>query len=299
MRAFVTFRQRTGELRELVPGDLIGRIWTAALSIPDPLVSEAHALVSLREGALKLLGLRGRLAVGGRAVTEVTLSVGLKIGLSPRTELEVVEVHVPEALIALDLPGVGLRPLAGVVSLIATPALDCVAGAHPEAFAVVWSDGLGWFARLRDGSDREVVPGTTLSLDGHTIPVVAVTLGASGHVTTVDPVQLDSALHLVVRYDTVHIHREGAATVVVDGIAARIVSDLATAGVPMGWTLLAAELWPNETDPLALRRNWDAALSRLRRKLKEARIRPDLVRADRSGNFELFLSRRDRVDDQT
>ena len=94
LRAFVTFRQRTGELRELVPGDLIGRIWTAALSIPDPLVSEAHAMVSLREGALKLLGLRGRLAVGGRAVTEVTLSAGLKIGLSPRTELEVVEVEV-------------------------------------------------------------------------------------------------------------------------------------------------------------------------------------------------------------
>ena len=101
------------------------------------------------------------------------------------------------------------------------------------------------------------------------------------------------------RYDTVHIHRDAAPTLTLDGIIARIVSDLATAGVPMGWQVLSAELWPGEADLAILRRNWDAALARLRKKLREARIRADLVRADRSGNFELFLARGDRVDDQT
>lgn len=299
MRAYVRFKLGNGEARDLGPGDVIGRMWTAALQLPDPFVSEAHALVSLREGALKLLGLRGRLSVGGKSVPEVALSSGLKIGLSPRTTLEVSEVRIPSAMLALDLPGLGRRVLSGVVSLVTQPRVDLIAGANPEAAAVLWSDGLTWFARVRDGSDAPLSPDENLVLEGHTIPIVSVTVGASGEVTTVDPASLESALHLTVRYDTVHIHRDAAPTLTLDGIIARIVSDLATAGVPMGWQVLAAELWPGEADPAILRRNWDAALARLRKKLREARIRADLVRADRSGNFELFLARGDRVDDQT
>ena len=108
MRAYVRFRLGNGETRDLGPGDVIGRAWTAALPLFDPFVSEAHALVSLREGALKLLGLRGRLSVGGKSVSEVILSNRLEVGLSPRTTLEVVEVSVPSALLALDVPGLGL-----------------------------------------------------------------------------------------------------------------------------------------------------------------------------------------------
>ena len=55
----------------------------------------------------------------------------------------------------------------------------------------------------------------------------------------------------------------------------------------------------DEDEPAVLRRNWDAAMARLRKKLREARIRTDLVRADRTGNVELVLRRADRVEDQT
>ena len=37
----------------------------------------------------------------------------------------------------------------------------------------------------------------------------------------------------------------------------------------------------------------------LRRKLKDARIRPNLVRSDRTGNVELFLAEGDEVEDKT
>ncbi|MCC6620119.1 MAG: hypothetical protein IT385_02620 [Deltaproteobacteria bacterium] len=299
MRARVTMRLDDGTLRELGPCDVIGRMWTAALQVSDPFVSEAHALVSLREGALKLLGLRGRLSVGGKPVPEVALAPGLRIGLSPRTTLEVVEVEVPSELLALDHPALGKRLLSGVVSIVTRPRLDVLPGARPDAAAVVWSDGLGWFARTGDGADQPLDEGATLTVDGQTFVAITVAVGSSGEITAVDPTQLDTPLHLVVRYDTVHVHRDGAPTLILDGMIARIVSDLATAGVPMGWQLLAKDLWEGEDDPAVLRRNWDAALARLRKKLREARVRADLVRADRSGNFEIFLRRGDRVDDQT
>jgi len=299
LRAYVRFRLGNGETRDLGPGDVIGRAWTAALPLFDPFVSEAHALVSLREGALKLLGLRGRLSVGGKSVSEVILSNRLEVGLSPRTTLEVVEVSVPSALLALDVPGLGRRPLTGVVSLLTQPQLHLIASASPAAAAVIWSDGLAWYAHLRDGSDQLLHPGQTLTIDGIAIPIVAVAIGTSGEVTTADPASLDRPLEITVRYDTVHLHRDGAPTLTLDGMIARILSDLATARVPVGWHVLAKDLWQGESDVAILRRNWDAAMCRLRKKLREARIRTDLVRTDHSGNFELFLARGDRVDDQT
>jgi hypothetical protein len=47
-----------------------------------------------------------------------------------------------------------------------------------------------------------------------------------------------------------------------------------------------------------LRRRWDVHLGRLRAKLREARIREDLVRPDGRGNLELVLAPRDVVEDQ-
>lgn len=157
MRAFVRFQIGDGEFRELGPGDVIGRMWTAALKLADPFVSEAHALVSLREGALKLLALRGRLAVAGKSVTDVTLSQGLRVDLSPRTTLVVCDLQIPTVGLALDHPELGQVVLSGVASLSVEPRVSqgggsrptmCLsAGPSPNAAAVLWSDGLSWLAR--------------------------------------------------------------------------------------------------------------------------------------------------------
>lgn len=292
-------RLAPNEPRELVPGDIIGRVWSAALQIADPLVSEAHAMVSLREGALKLLGLRGRLVVDGKVVPEVRLVPGLAIGLSPTTVLEVCEVALPPALVAIEHPELGKRVLSGVCSLVRDRGLTLTAGSHPKALAVVWSDGLGWFARLHGGLDVPLPPGEVAELGEVALNVTLVSLDGNGEVTSYDPKGLEAPLRLVARYDTFHIHRGRGAPLALDGIIARILSELAIAAVPVGWHLIAESLWPGEQDRIILRRNWDAALARLRKKLKQARLRLDLVRSDRSGNFELFLQKGDRVEDRT
>ena len=50
MHAHAILRDPQGHHHELVHGDVIGRVWSAALQLDDGRVSEAHAMVSLREG---------------------------------------------------------------------------------------------------------------------------------------------------------------------------------------------------------------------------------------------------------
>ena len=64
------------------PGGLIGRLANAEMMIADPRISEAHALVSLRSRSLRLLALRGALAVDGLDVDAVTLEEGLRVELA-------------------------------------------------------------------------------------------------------------------------------------------------------------------------------------------------------------------------
>lgn len=68
---------------------------------------------------------------------------------------------------------------------------------------------------------------------------------------------------------------------------------------PVPWEVLAQELWGDEDDRHLLRRKLDVNLSRLRKKLRDAGIRSDLVRADGFGHFELFLMDGDKVEDRT
>ena len=86
----------------LGPGDRIGRLASAALTIDDARVSEAHAMISLRGGELRLLGLRGLFVVDGPPVQEVTLREGLEVQLAPGVSLEVLEIELPDAVLALQ-----------------------------------------------------------------------------------------------------------------------------------------------------------------------------------------------------
>ncbi len=106
-------------------------------------------------------------------------------------------------------------------------------------------------------------------------------------------------LRLVARHVTVHLHRDGHPVCVLAGVPGRIVSELAVMGVPVSWESLASQVWPEESDRSALRRRWDVHLVRLRAKLREARIREDLIRPDGRGNLELVLAPQDSVEDQT
>ena len=100
MRAHATFATPDGQLHHLGHGDIIGRLWTAALSIDDARISEAHAMVSLRGDELKLLGLRGRFALSDRPLSEVLLCAGQRIALARGYAIDVVDVVLPETVTA-------------------------------------------------------------------------------------------------------------------------------------------------------------------------------------------------------
>lgn len=300
MRAHVRVRTPDGELVELGHGDLIGRLWNAALHIDDARVSEAHALVSLRGGALMLLALRGRFAVDQQPLAEVRLKAGMEILLARGLTIGIEEVVLPDAVLALEGDGLARVHLSGVASLYAGEPPSVEHKYRGDADAWVWGTGEGWRLRTRDGAVRALEGGETWQLRGRAYRVVAVPLESAGPARTRALGSVQAPLRMVAYYDTFHIHRDGRPPLQLRGQGARILSELVACGAPVEWHTLAEQLWPaDKDDPAHLRRRWDVALARLRSRLKGAGVRPDLIRADGSGLLELFRYDGDVVEDRT
>jgi len=299
MRPHATLVTPDGARHHLGHGDLIGRLWTAALTLDDARVSEAHAMVSLRGDTLKLLGLRGRFAVQGKPVAEVELARGMRIALAKGIELLVEDVVLPDHVLALTGPGLGRRVLSGVCSLLVAPRTELVPGYKRAAVAHIWTTGHGWSVQLPGSPSQRLEAGATFTAGGHTWSVEAVALSAAGNSATRAKDGIQSPLRIVANFDSVHIHRTAEPTVALGGIPARIVSELVAFGGPTSWDVIAGEIWRDLSDRHQLRRKWDVNLSRLRSKLRKARVRTDLIRADGTGKFELLLHPGDRVEDRT
>ena len=293
------FRLPDGSLRELGHGDLLGRLPSVALHLDDPRISEAHAMVSLRGEALRLLALRGHLAVGHVPKSDVELVPGARIALAQGLELEVVTVSLPEEVLALEGDGLARIVVAGVSSLQTRPRPALVPGFRGEAAAWIWSVGDSFNLRIAgEGEARPLVPGDDFAVDGRRFRALTVAIaGAGGGATRVEG-GVSRPLRILARYDSVHLLRDDDPVAALSGIAARILSELAACRAPVSWETLAHDLWPDERDQGSLRRKWDVAIARLRKKLRDARVRPDLVRADGNGNFELVLDAGDTVVDE-
>jgi hypothetical protein len=300
MRACVRFRLPTGQIADACPGDLVGRLWSAAIRLDDPRLSEAHALVSLRGNTLKLMALRGALAVGGFAVTEVVLQPGIVVELAQGLALEVLEVELPDH--ALALTGFGPRPqvlAASVYSVLSGPPPQLIPRYLAEAAAHLWSTGLGWTVQ-RAGQDAEPLESdTVLDVQGLGIAVVRVEGTDAGLPETTLRGRLHPPVRILTRYDTVQLHRDGMPVAILAGTAARLVSELAGMGGLAGWEVIAGELWPGEADRVLLRQKWDRTLQTLRAKIREFGLRPDLIRADGKGHLELVLLPGDRLEDES
>lgn len=298
MRAFVRLVSMSGESFELGHGDVIGRLWSAALCVHDPRVSEMHAMVSLRGSSLRLLPLRGRVLVDEAATVDSKLEVGQVIRLADDLTFEVAEVHLPDEVMGLEGEGLPRQVLPNVASLKVGARVELVAGQHAKADAVLWSDGLNWFVR-GDGWEVGIVAGQTFEVAGRKFMACALALSDSGVAATLAKGGLGAPLHLVLRYDTAHLQSGDDPPIVIDGIAARVLGELVAINKPIGWEALAREIWRDEHETPQLRKRWDVTMVRLRKKLRDARIRTDLVRADGAGNVELWLHRGDTLDDQT
>jgi len=289
-----------GSLRALTVGAIIGRMPTADLHLDEPHISEAHALVSLRGTELKLLALRGRLGVLGRPCPEVALKVGLRVLLGSRTALEVTRVVLPSSVPGLSGPGLPATPLQSVMSLWGSP-LRLAPGFDPDAEAWVWArDGkIFWRSAEREGPPSVLGVGEVLRLGMAALEVVALPLEALASTPTESSATSSSALVVAIHYDTVHILVGDHLACVLDGIPARMTSEAALMGGPVSWRVVASEVWRDVQDDAMLRERWDSGLSRLRARLRQARVRTDLLRATRGGLVELFLLPGDRLDDQT
>ena len=290
----VRFRTPDGALVDVPAGGIIGRLSSAALRVDDPLVSEAHALVSLRGAHLKLLALRGWLEVDGNRSPDVVLRSGQRIALAQGLALEVDSVRLPSHVIAIV--GLGPEPVelsSGVYSVVVRPPpglSELKPGFQGNASAHVFSSTDGWRIRIRNQPPEDVLAGARWEIEGVEVSAVALPLGHAGAQDTLyHRGRIYPPTHITARYETVHIVPEGGPPVVLVGVPARIVSELCALAVPAAWEMVAAEIWKDEADRHLLRQNWDRNLRSLRARLRQHGLREDLVRPDGRGNVELFL----------
>lgn len=298
MRAHVEVRvvvRGTDEQRvSLGHGDFVGRLGTAALVLDDLGVSEAHAMVSLRNGGLQLLALRRRFRVGGVPLSEVQLRAGLTVDLTPDIQLVVEAVRLPDAVIGLRWEGGEVALLHDSVAIVTTPTVEVLWRSEDPAAVRLWRVGGTW---SRQGADQRehIGLGDVFEVGGVDFEVVEVPL-VSDVEQTRSPEQ---PLRLVAFWDTVHLHRGGRPPTVLSGHGARLISELAVTGVPVSWPVMARQLWTDSGEERVLRRRLDAVLARTRKKLVDAGFRSDLVAYDGVGHLELRLGPNDTVDDRT
>ncbi len=297
MGANVRVRLNSGKAVELGPGDIIGRSRRAAMRINDPRVSEAHALVSLRGLTLRLLALRGRFAVHGAPVVDTELSNGLLIQLASDLTLTVEEIELKGMVLALQSAELERLIMPQVASVDARSG-DPVLGFRHDADAVLWTDMDVMHVRVKGQPDLVLGPGDSFALGTRRYTIMCVDLDEVAIDATVADTGFQTPLVLKLRYDTVHVWRGGDA-LAIDGVPARILTELALIGVPAEWRTVAGLVWPNEDDDMVLRQKWDGGLARLRKRLRELGLRKDLLRTDGAGLVELFLRPEDRVEDST
>ncbi|TNE86949.1 MAG: hypothetical protein EP330_20285 [Deltaproteobacteria bacterium] len=281
---YVLLRLPDASLAQLRPGDLIGRQWTSAVALQDDRISEAHAMVSLRGGDLRLLCLRGAVAVGGSLVDDPVLEPGLRFELAPGVGFEVVEVRLPTEVIAIRGPGIGTRALTGVCSLRLGDRPRLVAGHRSQADAWFFDDGHAWFMRCGGEVTGPLTPGDAITLGGWTGEVVLKAL--TGGPETVRQ-QAYVPLRIESFYDTVRFFRDGVLLVQLHGLGAKLVSELMEFDQPVAWEVVAEQLWKDSRERWVLRRRWDTLLRRLRLALDEGGVRSDLVCADGTGCIAL------------
>ncbi len=282
------------------PGSLFGRLAMAAVSISDPRVSEAHALVSLRARSLQLLALRGLLLVDGHEVDHVALVPGLRVELAEGLPLVIERVELPTHALLLCGAAPGAVELGAATYSLVEEAntVRVVVGFVDGAAGHVWSSGSSLWIRVAEQPPQRVEVGGRWTIADCSLRIVHVPLDDTPDTWT-DSGRGRTGLVVFARYTTVHIQRD-TRTSVVTGKPANLVSELVRFGAkPVPWELVSQQIWGREVDRLTLRKNFDSTMSRLRAQLRELELRDDLVGLDGGGNVELVLHPGDRIVDQT
>lgn len=299
MRAHVKCHLSNSEERfSLGIGDLIGRSKQAALCLDDPRISEAHALLSLRGGALVLLALRGRFRYRGQVFAELELRDGMAIELHKDFWLHCDEVVVPRALIGLEIPALPPVTLTHTSSLFFdadSRTFSLQQGYIEQADVVFWSLGDTWSYRRLDGTTHDLEPGDTIEVQDTSVRCVCISLDHAGTPKTRQsqrpPLRLEVTSKSVKIQSDVH----GSAAVI-SGIPGQILANISYYKHPVGWQTIARKVWHDDlSSENSLRRRFDVGLSRLRDKLQQLELLHDFVRMDGSGLVSLELEPEDTI----
>jgi len=287
----VVFQVPDGRLSRVHPGGIIGRMAQAALRIDDPRVSEAHALVSLRGRTLKLLALRSAISLRGRSVGEVDLRPGQEIGLAEDLVITVHEVVLPEEILALD--GLGTRRVE-----LDQPEWSIFAD-HPEpgfqrhADAWLWCSEHRWMFQPRDGDALEIEAGSVIELGGSRLRLVSVPIPDGGVQLTVTPGRLHPPLVITCwpQHTEIHVGDRPALVKLTRNAHSilRATAALCVAGGTVHWLTVAERIWPVNANE----DNWYTNLNRLKDRLRDENVRPDLVMCV---DGQVALNLRDGVD---
>lgn len=286
----VAFVLGGGRVARCVPGSLLGRAPGASLRFDDVAVSEAHALVSWRDGKLRLLALRGQVQAGGKQVAEVTLRRGLEIQLSRDTKMIVNEVVLPPEVLCIEGVDGGAAEVEPPVASVVGDPPRLVPGLCHDAHLWLWTEGATWYARARGGEAGPVRVGQAWPAAGQVLRGLAVAAGQAGA-----PTRASSRVpvRVVVEPGVVRVVAEGAPALVLGGNQAEFLALLATAQEPQHWSTVAHYFW-GERDREKWRERFDAMVKEVRGKFRDHRVRGDLLWSW-DGNYRLNLEDGDEL----
>lgn len=207
-------------------------------------------------------------------------------------------MNLPDSVLGLEGPELVRQMLPSVCSVVLDPSPRVVRGWREDGVLRVWTTGEGWMASAAGEAARPVVPGTSLILGRWSASFVDIPLHSASLQSTRRGGAMDAPLHIVAQYDSVSIHREQRAPIVLAGMQARLVSELVLLDGPVAWATLAGELWPDEE--LSVQRGrLDTLISRLRRRLRAGGVRTTLIHTDGAGSIQLLRYPHDQIEDRT
>lgn len=261
-----------------------------AVQLDDAEVSEAHAFVSWRERKLRILSLRGSILANGTAVSDIALRPKLELRLSATSILTVKDVVIPGEFLWLEGLGPGPPTLNGApVSICGSPP-RIAAGLRSDAWFWLWTEQAVW---------HSCVPGREPTL----VQPEQCWPAAGGQVRAVSRVRADLVgvtrssgtvpLQITLADGFVRIKSGESPALSLAGNQADFIRQLAEATEPLHWTTIARYFW-GERDQVKWRERFDAMVKEVRGKLRENRIRKDLLWSW-DGSYRLNLGEGDVV----
>lgn len=262
-------------------GNLIGRSAIARLRLQRPDISEAHAMISLRGGALWLLYLRRPASIDGRPVWELPLEAGVVAPLADGVALKVCGIWGAGEVLALQLgehPPLALS--GGHQSLGADGVLvdGRLAGALAEVW---WTDGEPWILVLGEAGAEPALPERSWTTGGQELKVV---LAPSAGTAWTQRVAVRPSTTVRTSARLTRVEDELGASCELKGNSSLVCYSLAIRtrdqGKGVAWTAVGSALWGAKRAPFMWENMRNNVLYRLDQRLRAFGLRDDLIRRE-------------------